>query len=164
MIWDTAGRMILLRILASHHYPGQEEYDRLRALSYPNATVFVMCFSVVQRSTYTNISTKVCALPVCTYQSYKTAQWIPELNGYRTVPLILVGTKADLRSSAPPSEVMSVEDGQALAKKIGALCYLECSAKTGAGIDKVFEQAALAKKGAKPGGKEESSGCKCIIL
>ncbi len=42
-LWDTAG---------------QEEYKRLRALSYPDTDVFLICFSVVNPSSYENV--KVC--------------------------------------------------------------------------------------------------------
>jgi small GTP-binding protein len=43
-LWDTAG---------------QEEYDRLRPLSYANANVFLVCFSVVSPVSYENVTTKV---------------------------------------------------------------------------------------------------------
>jgi GTPase SAR1 family protein len=39
-LWDTAG---------------QEEYKRLRALSYPDTDVFLICFSVVNPSSYENV-------------------------------------------------------------------------------------------------------------
>ena len=42
-LWDTAG---------------QEEYDRLRPLSYPQTDIFLVCFSVVRRSSFENIKTK----------------------------------------------------------------------------------------------------------
>ena len=69
-LWDTAG---------------QEDYDRLRPLSYPMTDVFLVCFSVVSPTSYENVA----------------AKWIPELRHHApTAPIILVGTKTDLREDA----------------------------------------------------------------
>uniref|UniRef100_A0A8B9QND9 Rho-related GTP-binding protein RhoD n=1 Tax=Anas platyrhynchos TaxID=8839 RepID=A0A8B9QND9_ANAPL len=66
-LWDTAG---------------QEDYDRLRPLSYSDANVVLMCFDVTNRSSYDNILTK----------------WYPEVNHFcKGVPVLLVGCKTDLR-------------------------------------------------------------------
>ncbi|CAJ0835438.1 6275_t:CDS:2 [Entrophospora sp. SA101] len=66
-LWDTAG---------------QEDYDRLRPLSYPQTDVFLICFSLVSPSSYENVKSK----------------WYPEIMHHTTnTPLILVGTKLDLR-------------------------------------------------------------------
>lgn len=43
-LWDTAG---------------QEDYDRLRPLSYPQTDVFLVCFSLVSPPSYENVKTKV---------------------------------------------------------------------------------------------------------
>ena len=69
-LWDTAG---------------QEDYDRLRPLSYPMTDVFLVCFSVVSPTSYETVA----------------AKWIPELRHHApTAPIILVGTKTDLREDA----------------------------------------------------------------
>ena len=61
-LWDTAG---------------QEEYDRLRPLSYPQTDVFLLCFSVVAPGSFNNVTTK----------------WYPEIKHHNsTAPIILVGT------------------------------------------------------------------------
>jgi len=116
-LWDTAG---------------QEDYDRLRPLSYPGADVVLLCFSTVTKSSYDAIKEK----------------WFPEVNHYvPNIPHILVGTKVDLRDSqtADPHttlyEPISKELGLELAKEIGAAKYLEVSAKTRKGLTKVFKVA-----------------------
>jgi small GTP-binding protein len=63
-------------------YTGQEEYDRLRPLSYANANVFLVCFSVTNPVSFENV----------------TSKWYPEVIHFcPDVPQILVGTKLDLR-------------------------------------------------------------------
>lgn len=39
---------------------GQEDYNRLRPLSYRGADVFVLAFSLVSRASYENVLKKVC--------------------------------------------------------------------------------------------------------
>merc|ERR1711865_741638 len=61
---------------------GQEDYDRLRPLSYPQTDVFLVCYSVVSPSSYENVRNK----------------WVPEIGHHAPgVKFILVGTKVDLR-------------------------------------------------------------------
>lgn len=38
---------------------GQEDYDRLRPLSYPQTDVFLVCYSVVSPSSFENVKEKV---------------------------------------------------------------------------------------------------------
>lgn len=116
-LWDTAG---------------QEEYDRLRPLSYPGADVVLLCFSTVSQASYDAIRDK----------------WAPEVNHYiPEVPHILVGTKIDLREAQHPDpnsgkfEPITLEMGQSMAKQIKASKYLEVSSKTRQGLEEVFAQA-----------------------
>ncbi|KAI9181685.1 hypothetical protein LWI28_017526 [Acer negundo] len=116
-LWDTAG---------------QEDYNRLRPLSYRGADVFLLAFSLISRPSYENISKK----------------WVPELRHYApSVPIVLVGTKLDLREDRqfqldyPGACIISTEQGQELKKQIGALAYVECSSKTQQNVKAVFDAA-----------------------
>ena len=61
---------------------GQETYDRLRSLAYPESDVFLVCFSVVSPDSYDNVREK----------------WIRDVSHHSPgTPIILVGTQSDLR-------------------------------------------------------------------
>ncbi|KAH9314917.1 hypothetical protein KI387_023544, partial [Taxus chinensis] len=115
-LWDTAG---------------QEDYNRLRPLSYRGADVFVLAFSLISRASFENISKK----------------WIHELRHYAPgIPVVLVGTKLDLREDENLAEnvcsiPITTAQGEELRKKIGASAYIECSAKTQQNIKAVFDEA-----------------------
>jgi len=153
-LWDTAG---------------QEEYSRLRALSYPETDVFLLCFAVVSPSSFDNIKTK----------------WYPEVEHHAPeAKRILVGTKIDLRNDKKILEELkgeklpTTEMGENCAKEIGAKAYLECSAYTQEGLKRVFEEAIRtvigghggdapsaageSKKG--PTGKKKGGGGGCYLL
>jgi Ras-related C3 botulinum toxin substrate 1 len=63
---------------------GQEDYDRLRPLSYPQTDVFLICFSIISPHSYDNVKSK----------------WFPEIQHHAPgVPIILVCTSSSLTSS-----------------------------------------------------------------
>lgn len=87
-------------------------------------------------------------MPVVT-RSYSAAQWYPEVAHFcEDTPLILVGTKIDLRRDESTKRMLSAqgqtpitpEQGAAVAREIGAK-YIECSAKQGTGVQEVFQLA-----------------------
>jgi GTPase SAR1 family protein len=66
-------------------------------------------------------------------------QWVPEISHHApNVPVILVGTKLDLREDRDTIEKLrekrmaptTYQQGLQMAKDIGAVKYLECSALT----------------------------------
>jgi Ras-related C3 botulinum toxin substrate 1 len=70
-------------------------------------------------------------------------KWFPEIRHYcPETPIILVGTKTDLRDDENHKKgIIPAEEGKAMAEKLKAVYYLECSARTGDGVQGVFEQA-----------------------
>jgi len=82
-------------------------------------------------------------------------QWVPEIMHHcPKTPFLLVGTMVDLRNDAstieklskadPPLKVITVEEGEKLARELGAVKYVECSALTQKGLKDVFDEAILA--------------------
>lgn len=149
-LWDTAG---------------QEDYDRLRPLSYPQTDVFLICFAVTSQTSLENVK----------------AKWVPEIRFHAPgVPFILVGTKADLRTDqntisklndkglAPVTEEAAEFMGSDLnAEQVGkdgkTSHYIECSALTQKGLKDVFDTAIRSAmqshgSGGKPG-KKKKKGC-----
>ncbi|XP_045402998.1 rho-related GTP-binding protein RhoC-like [Lemur catta] len=103
-LWDTAG---------------QEDYDRLRPLSYPDTDVIFMCFSTVSPDSLENIPEK----------------WTPEVKHFcPNMPIILVGNKKDLRQdehtrreqAKMKKEPVQSEEGCDTANRISAFGFLEC--------------------------------------
>ena len=136
-LWDTAG---------------QEDYDRLRPLSYPDTDVILMCFSIDSPDSLENIPEK----------------WTPEVKHFcPNVPIILVGNKKDLRNDEQTKwelqkqkqEPVKREDGDEMSQKINAFAYLECSAKSKEGVREVFETATRAALQSK---KKKKKGCNLL--
>ena len=98
-------------------------------------------------------------------------QWHPEVRQYcpAEVPIILVGTKLDLREDPDTIKTLQADnkaplkytDGLRLQRKIGAVKYMECSAKTLDNLHNVFNEAA---KEALEAMKPKKKPSRCIIL
>jgi Rho family, other len=110
-LWDTAG---------------QEEFDRLRSLSYDNTDAIMLCFSVESSDSLENIETK----------------WKKEIEeNCPGVRIVLVALKCDLREadedeiyedpSEPKRELIDYQQGLRVAQSIKALRYLGESCSTG---------------------------------
>ncbi|KAK6086109.1 Rho GTPase [Seiridium cupressi] len=140
-LWDTAG---------------QEDYDRLRPLSYPQTDVFLICFSIVSPPSFDNVK----------------AKWYPEIDHHApNVPIILVGTKLDLREDPATMESLrskrmepvSYDQALVCAKEIRAVKYLECSALTQRNLKSVFDEAIRAVLNPRPQPTKQKKS-KCTIL
>ncbi|KAH7974569.1 hypothetical protein HPB49_017008 [Dermacentor silvarum] len=108
-LWDTAG---------------EEDYDRLRPLSYGQANVVLMCFTLDNPDSLSNVEYK----------------WEPEIRHYLPKdvrddyrpPLVLP------RNYKPP---VTAAEGRAVASRIRAAAYVECSALKRIGVKEVFDAA-----------------------
>uniref|UniRef100_A0A1A8D1K3 Ras-related C3 botulinum toxin substrate 1 (Rho family, small GTP binding protein Rac1) n=1 Tax=Nothobranchius kadleci TaxID=1051664 RepID=A0A1A8D1K3_NOTKA len=117
--------------------------------------VFLICFSLVSPASFENVR----------------AKWYPEVRHHcPKTPIILVGTKLDLRDDKDTIEKLKEKklspiiypQSLALAKEIGAVKYLECSALTQRGLKTVFDEAIRAVLCPQPANKP--SRRKCNIL
>ncbi|KAF2720348.1 hypothetical protein K431DRAFT_226692 [Polychaeton citri CBS 116435] len=142
-LWDTAG---------------QEEFDRLRSLSYDDTHAIMLCFSVDSPDSLENVESK----------------WVAEIaENCPGVKLVLVALKCDLREKKEDDEdggagvgsgreksMITYKQGLEVAERIKALRYLECSAMKNRGVNEAFTEAArvaLTVKNAK--GDKSSRGC-----
>jgi Ras-related C3 botulinum toxin substrate 1 len=135
-LWDTAG---------------QEEYDRLRPISYSRTDVFLICFSLVSLASFENVRTK----------------WHLEIRRHASrTPIILVGTKLDLRENCEAMEksiwkrktYITYPQGMQMARDINAAGYIECSALTQRGLIDVFDKASRAAM------NRHWRGCTCQVM
>ncbi|EGR46268.1 hypothetical protein MKX07_006055 [Trichoderma sp. CBMAI-0711] len=145
-LWDTAG---------------QEEFDRLRSLSYDDTDLIVLCYSVDSKDSLENVESK----------------WVGEIaDNCPGVKLVLVALKCDLRQQEddepedqaaadgnaqrekPPT--ISYDEGLEVAKRIGASRYLECSAMKNRGVNEAFTEAARVALSV----KKEREDNKCTIM
>ena len=136
-LWDTAG---------------QEDYDRLRPLSYTCTDVFVVCYSVTSPSSLRNVKDK----------------WIKEIRFHCPhAPIVLAGTKADLRnlSAADKQDITFVDfaDAKELGEELGADRVMECSAKTQVGLNDVFDEIMRTRIAAKFKSKMKKRN-NCVLL
>jgi len=133
---------------------GQEDYDRLRLIAYPNTDVFLVCFSIINPDSYDNVREK----------------WVPEiLKPEWKAPFLLVGTQMDLRTDPDTitnlekkkKKPVTAEQGRRLANELGAVAYVECSALTQEGMKNVFDEALMAALNKED--EEEQQGCSCTL-
>ncbi|XP_060095141.1 ras-related C3 botulinum toxin substrate 1-like [Heteronotia binoei] len=112
----------------------QDYNDRMRFLFYTETDIVLLCFSLVSPGSLENVRTK----------------WYPEVRHHcPNTPVILVGTKLDLRTDERTTKQLkkmkllpvTYQEGLDVAKIIGAVKYVECSALTREGLKMVFDEA-----------------------
>jgi Ras-related C3 botulinum toxin substrate 1 len=106
---------------------GYLSLDACRPLSYPQTDVFLVCYSLISPASFENVR----------------AKWYPEVSHHcPNTPIVLVGTKVDLRDDKETIErlqskklmPLTYPQGLQMAKEINAVSYLECSALTQKGL------------------------------
>ncbi|KAI1887634.1 hypothetical protein AGOR_G00192330 [Albula goreensis] len=114
-LWDTAGN---------------DTFKRVRPMSYQQADVALLCYSVANHTSFANVRHK----------------WIQEVRDHLPqVPVLLVAMQTDQREMGPHrANCLSASEGRRLAQDIRAQGYLECSALSNRGVQQVFEQAVRA--------------------
>jgi len=137
-LWDTAG---------------QEDYDRLRPLSYPATDVFLVCFSVDSPTSLENVENK----------------WLPEITKFcPDTAFVLVGTKCDFRTDPPKDRNLTLvpeKSARDVAERQGAAAYIECSARTEENLKSVFDKAinvAIVRRSEQQ--KKQKKGSMCVVL
>ncbi|KAF3768608.1 hypothetical protein M406DRAFT_273042 [Cryphonectria parasitica EP155] len=147
-LWDTAG---------------QEEFDRLRSLSYDDTDLIMLCYSVDSKDSLENVESK----------------WVGEIaDNCPGVKLVLVALKCDLREGSEDEEeapaattdgadgqrekkpMIGYEQGLEVARRINALRYLECSAMRNRGVNEAFTEAARVALSV----KKDKEDNKCVVM
>ena len=105
---------------------GGEDYHRVRPIEYPGTHCFVLLFDVAANDDFEDV--KSC--------------WWKELRKHcPDVPIILVGSKIDLRESNEVKTI-SYEKGSKMAMAIGAKKYMEISSLKKIGLEELFRDVA----------------------
>jgi GTPase SAR1 family protein len=105
----------------------QSEYNQSMhtILTYTNADLFLMCFSINDQDSFVNI----------------LSRWNPDVSHYApTAQKLLVGTKRDLRSELTESQTL-VDPMAAvkLADTLSTMGYLKCSVKYKEGLQEILD-------------------------
>ncbi|XP_056147013.1 rho-related GTP-binding protein RhoF [Lampris incognitus] len=114
---------------------GQEDYDRLRPLSYQEANLILVCYDVTNPTSFENVLIK----------------WYPEVKHFcQDIPIILIGCKTDLRKDKECIRKLKAMDqtpitylqGEETRQRMNADLYLECSSKYQENVEDIFREAA----------------------
>ncbi|MEE6462204.1 hypothetical protein FKM82_001521 [Ascaphus truei] len=109
-LWDTSGN---------------DAFKGIRPISFQQADIVLICFSVANHNSFLNVRNK----------------WIAEIRHHlpRT-PVLVVATQTDQRETEHGRiPCINSADGKQLAQGVRAKGYLECSALGNRGVQQVFE-------------------------
>ncbi|KAG7498561.1 rho-related GTP-binding [Solea senegalensis] len=128
---SLGGKEILLKL---YDTAGQEDYDRLRPLSYQEANLVIVCFDVTNPTSFENVMIK----------------WYPEVKHFcQDIPVILIGCKTDLRKDRECTRKLKAlnlspityAQAEETRQHMKAELYLECSAKYQENVEDIFREA-----------------------
>lgn len=136
---------------------GQEDYDRLRPLSYQEANLVLICFDVTNPTSFENVLIK----------------WFPEVRHFcRDIPVILIGCKTDLRKDkectrklkAMNQDPITYTQGEETRQQMNAELYLECSAKYQENVEDIFREATKRTLAFNRKHRNYNKQKKCVVL
>uniref|UniRef100_A0A8C7CJ00 Ras homolog family member F n=1 Tax=Oncorhynchus kisutch TaxID=8019 RepID=A0A8C7CJ00_ONCKI len=136
---------------------GQDDYDRLRPLSYQNANLVLVCYDVTNPTSFENVLIK----------------WYPEVNHFcHDVPVILIGCKTDLRKDKERTRRLKAMDqapitytqGEETRRHMSAELYLECSAKYRENVEDIFRDATKKALASSRRARQRTKKRHCVIL
>ncbi|XP_074061676.1 rho-related GTP-binding protein RhoF isoform X2 [Macrotis lagotis] len=144
-------------ILNLYDTAGQEDYDRLRPLSYQNTHLVLICYDVMNPTSYDNVLIK----------------WYPEVTHFcHGTPMVLIGCKTDLRKDkeqlrklrAADLEPITYAQGESACQQMKAALYLECSAKFRENVEDVFREATKVALSALKKAQRKKKRHICLLL
>ncbi|XP_028273567.1 rho-related GTP-binding protein RhoF [Parambassis ranga] len=136
---------------------GQDDYDRLRPLSYQEANLILVCFDVTNPTSFENVHIK----------------WFPEVKHFcPNTPVILIGCKTDLRKDKECARKLRANNlapityiqGEETRQQMNAELYLECSAKYQENVEDIFREATKKALAFIRKQKNHKRKKKCVIL
>eukprot|EP00056_Hartaetosiga_gracilis_P020696 m.20945 g.20945 ORF g.20945 m.20945 type:complete len:217 (-) comp8646_c0_seq1:99-749(-) len=125
----TVGVSFLIRSWHNIHLAiwdtcGQEKFAPLTQFYARDAAAAIIAFDMTDREGFDNITT-----------------WVNYLTeNAKGCVKVLVGCKVDLCNDAPATRAVSKVEGVGKAEDIGAVAYIETSAKTGEKVESVFDE------------------------
>ncbi|XP_069119238.1 ras-like GTP-binding protein RhoL [Argopecten irradians] len=113
-------------IVSIYDPAGQHDYSRMRACTYTDCEVILLCYNANDRDTFNHI----------------TSFWLPEIRKFRgnKSSIILIATQTDTRN--PDSDFsISTQEGEDLARETNAVGYMETTIQDYYSVKDVFEKA-----------------------